>query len=64
MGADIALDNDPRMSVSRLRTVLQIARIFVEGKALVPDATVLMSIDIVLKETKRHDLLSNGGDPG
>ncbi len=43
-----------REAVSMLRSQLQIARIFVEGKALVPDTTVLLAIDHVLKETKKH----------
>ena len=47
-----------REAVSMLRSQLQIARIFVEGKALTPDTTVLMAFDIVLAETKRHSCWS------
>lgn len=44
-----------RDAVSMLRTQLQVARIFVEGKALVPDTTVLMAIDITLAKTKEYE---------
>lgn len=41
-----------REGISALRLHLQIARIFVEGKSLVPDAAVLMAIDHTLAKTK------------
>ncbi len=55
----------PEMSVSQLRTMIQIARIFVEGKALTPDAGVLLAIDATLRDTKKHDALASddGSEP-
>lgn len=44
-----------REGVSTLRLHLSIARIFVEGKALVPDETMLMSIDHTMTATKEME---------
>ena len=52
----VRVDTEVREAVSKLRSVLQVARIFVEGKALTPDESVLLGIDHVLAETKKHAL--------
>lgn len=54
----VGLRNDlseARDAVSQLRTLLQIARIFVEGKALVPDQSLLLSTDLALADTKKQE---------
>jgi len=41
--------------VERLRSTLQLARVFVEGKAMTPDPTTLFVIDAVLEATEPTD---------
>ncbi len=55
---DPFFENDPRMAVSMLRHMLQLARIFIEGKALTPDPMVLAAVDLVLSDTRKHDALT------